>query len=228
MDVIEPYVYLNRITVQDNKALYTYLESLIKNNTNIDEGFYDLDISYNLSVIQYYKIINSLDFSFDSENKKVISEEISKAIKSEIRFDLKNETMLIWGRPKIISSINKILQGPKPFKIQKLTIDFKTLYNQLPSVNLRIKEISFKDINIKNKYIPLVKLTTVSNEDALDLISSIGTHLISSKIELFSFHDSSVDLDINLVDGIIHIQQLNNIRNTFMEEVKEIINNLQL
>ncbi|RIW35644.1 hypothetical protein D3H55_07100 [Bacillus salacetis] len=224
---LEPYVYFSKVNINDYLNLPKFFQSLLELNFNNKEGFFGYEELENSYVIRYFKVINSFELAFDSTKEKIISEETPKIIKGEIRLNCITETMIIWGVPKLIKSINNIFKLPKPFELMDSSLDFKGFYRQLSQDSSNITEITFKDIKISNKYIPLATFATTNSNDALELISSIGAQLINTKVELFSSTgEDHIEMDINLKESFIKLHY-SSISQIFIEEVKDLVDNLE-
>ncbi|MFT4407466.1 hypothetical protein ACMXY3_25635 [Bacillus cereus] len=222
----EPCVYVSRILVNNLDKTREYFEglSLQKNNT---EGYHILESSEETIVINYYRVINTFDFSFDKEKNKIVSEETPKIMNAELRFNLETKTLIVWGKPCVIKFINKILQDQELFQVISNELEFDNLYRNFSKCKSEITEVSFNDIRVLNKYIPNATLSTTSSSDALYLVKNLGAEISRVKIKIFSKYDDFVELDINLVDGIIKFNY-QVIDKVFIEDIKEIINNLKL
>ncbi|MGC9298970.1 hypothetical protein [Bacillus cereus] len=223
---LEPFVYINKIVVNDIDKVREYFEKLLlqKNNT---EGYHTLESSEEIISINYYKVMNTFDFSFDKQNNKIISEETPKIMNAELRLNLENQTLIVWGKPSVIKFINKILQDRELFQVKSNGFEFESFYKNFSECKTEITEVAFNDIRVLNKYIPVATLSTTSNNDALYLIGNLGARVSRVKIRIFSKEDEFVELDTNLEDGVIKFN-FQVIDRVFIEEIKEKINKLKL
>ncbi|HDR8434264.1 TPA: hypothetical protein QC285_004068 [Bacillus cereus] len=223
---LEPFVYVNKIVVNDIDKTREYFEKLSLQKNSI-EGYHILESSEETIVINYYRVINTFDFSFDKENNKIISEETPRIMNAELRLNLETKTLIVWGKPSVIKFINKILQDEELFQVLSNRLEFDNFYESFSKCKFEIMEVSFNDIRVLNKYVPTATLSTTSNSDALYLVKNLGAEVSRVKIKIFSKNDDFVELDTNLEDGIIKFNY-QVIDKVFIEDIKEIINNLKL
>lgn len=223
---LEPFVYVSKIVVNDIDKVRGYFEKLLSQRSST-EGYHTLESSEEVIAINYYRVINTFDFSFDKENNKIVSEETPKIMNAELRLNLENETLIVWGKPSVIKFVNKILQDEELFQVKSNGFEFKSFYKNFSDCKTEITEVSFNDIRVLNKYIPVATLSTTSNNDALYLVENLGAEVSRVKIRIFSKDDEFVELDTNLEDGIIKFN-FQVIDKVFIEDIKEKVNKLKL
>ncbi|MEC3196139.1 hypothetical protein P9Z84_26085 [Bacillus cereus] len=222
---LEPFVYVNKIVVNDIDKVREYFEKLLSQKSST-EGYHSLESSEEIIAINYYRVINTFDFSFDKENNKIVSEETPKIMNAELRLNLENKTLIVWGKPSIIKFINKILQGEKPFDIKSSGFDFECFYENFSKCKTDITEVAFNEIKVLNKYIPVATLSMTNNNDALYLVGNLGAKVSRVKIKVYSKAEEFVELDTNLEQGTIKLD-FQSIDKNFIEDIKETINNLK-
>ncbi len=223
---LEPFVYVNKIVVNDIGKVREYFEALLQRR-NSTEGYHSLESSEEIIAINYYRVINTFEFSFDKENNKIVSEETPKIMNAELRLNLENGTLIVWGKPSVIKFINKVLQDEELFQVKSNGFEFEDFYKNFSECKTEITEVAFKDIRVLNKYIPIATLSTTSNNDALYLVENLGAKISRVKVKVFSKDEDFVELDTNLEDGIIKFN-FQVIDKVFIDDIKEKINNLKL
>jgi hypothetical protein len=223
---IEPFVYFNKVIIEDvNKVREFFIKLQKKAQKN--EGFFGLEFSDISVKIFYRRLISSFDISIDIENDKMMTEEASKIVNAEIILNLENETLIIWGRPNIIKYLNTYFQGEKYFSIINRQVDFQTFFNCFNKSTTVIREVSFKDIKVLDKYISVATLSTANSNDALYLIKNLGAKVAKIKLLYMARSNDSIEIDLNLEEAEIKLN-INSINKIFIEELKELINNLEI
>lgn len=226
---IEPYVYINKVLIQDKVKVQEFFQNLEDESATSKEkeGYYGFETTDDLLSLNYYRMKNTFDFSIDDKTNEIVSDKTPELFKAEIQLNFIKNILIVWGRPYIIKYLNTQFQSDKYFNILNEKVNFYDFYKNFDSNECNINEVSFKDIKVLDKYISVATLTTASNKDALYLIKELGAEVSTVKLKIVSVENDIAMLDINLEDGVIKLN-IPTANKFFIENIKDQINNLDI